>query len=87
MPGPPGKLMTREKIISREWHQQSSTYERVTELFLESEFRQKGNKQTKKKQILSKILQFPQQQRIQKLKLFKYLTENDKSKIGQNCHR
>ena len=84
MPGPPGKLMTREKIIFREWHQQSPTYERVTELFLESEFRQKGNKQTKKK---SKILQFPQQQRIQELKLFKYSTENDKRKIGQNCHR
>ena len=44
MPGPPGELMTREKIISRERHQKSPTYAHVAKLFLESEFQRKGNK-------------------------------------------
>ena len=38
MPGPPGKLMTREKLISRELHQESSTDGHLAKLFLESEF-------------------------------------------------
>ena len=42
--------MTGEKIISRERDQKSPTYGygHMTKLFLESEFQQKGNKQTKK---------------------------------------
>ena len=48
MPGPPGELMTRENLISREWQQKSPTYGHVTKLFLESEFQHKGNKQMKK---------------------------------------
>ena len=48
MPGPQGELMTRENLISTEWHQRSPTYGHVTKLFLESEFQHKGNKQTKK---------------------------------------
>ena len=47
MPGPPGELMTREKLIFRERHQKSPTYGHVTKLFLESEFQHKGNKQMK----------------------------------------
>ena len=39
--------MTREKIIFREWHQMLPTYGHVTELFLESEFQHKRNKQKK----------------------------------------
>ena len=39
--------MTTEKIISRECHQKSPIYGHVAELFLESEFQHKGNKQTK----------------------------------------
>ena len=48
----------------------------MTELFLESEFQHKRNKQMKKTGILSKILQFSRQQQIQRIKLFKYYTEN-----------
>ena len=41
--------MTRENLISSEWHQKSPTYgHHVTKLFLESEFQHKGNKQMKK---------------------------------------
>ena len=42
MLGPAGVIMTREKLISREEHQKSPTYGRVTELFLESEFQHKS---------------------------------------------
>ena len=72
--------MTREKLIFREWHQMSLTYGHVTKLFIESEFQHKGNEQTLKKQILSKILQFSLQKQIQKMKLFKSYTEKDKKK-------
>ena len=49
MPGPPGELKTREKLISSELHQKSPTYGHVAKLFLEAEFQHKGNnKQTKK---------------------------------------
>ena len=37
--------------------------------------------------ILSKILWFSKQEQVQKIKLFKYYTEKDKKKVGQNCHR
>ena len=47
MPGPPGELMTREKLISSELHQKSPTYRHVAKLFLEQKFQRKGNKQTK----------------------------------------
>ena len=57
MLGPPGVIMTREKLISREEHQKSPTYGHVTELFLESEFQHKGSKQTKNANS-SKILRF-----------------------------
>ena len=88
MPGSPGQLMTREKIISRERHQKSPTYERVNKLFLESEFQHKGNKQTKTTRILSKIARFSRQQLIQKIKIFKNYTDTDKkwielSSLGQ----
>ena len=44
-------------------------------------------KQTKKEmQILSKILPFSWQEQIQKIRLFKYYTEKDKRKVGQNGH-
>ena len=52
MSGPPGELMTREKIIFSEWHQNSPTYWPVTKLFLELEFQHKGNKQTKKGELV-----------------------------------
>ena len=58
MPGPPGELMTTEKIISTEWHQKSPTYGHVTKLFLESEFQHKGNKQTKKREFSAKSCVF-----------------------------
>ena len=45
------------------------------------------NKQAKKMQILSRILQFSWQERIQKMKLFKYYTDKDKHKFWQNCHQ
>ena len=64
----------------------SPTYGYVTKLFLELEFQHKGNKQTKKTQILSKILQVSGQEHIQKIKSFKYYTEKDKIIFGQNCH-
>ena len=48
MPGPPGELMTREKLNSSELLQISPTYGHMAKLFLESEFQCKGNKQTKK---------------------------------------
>ena len=54
------------------------TYGYVTKLFLESEFQGKGNKQTKKPRILSKILWVSWQEQIQKIKLFNYYTEKDK---------
>ena len=42
----------------------------------------KLKKKTKKKTgILSKILQFSRQQQIQRIKLFKYYTEKDKSQF------
>ena len=37
-------------------------------------------------QIFSKILRFSWQEQIQKIKLFKYYTEKDKNKLGQNFH-
>ena len=70
--------MTREKLISREWHQKSPTYGHVTELFYKSEFQHKENKQMKKTKILSKIMWFSRQQLIQKRKVFKYYTEKEK---------
>ena len=48
MPGPQGELMTRENLISTEWHQRSPTNGHVKKLFLESEFQHKGNKQATK---------------------------------------
>ena len=77
MSGPPVELMTREKIIFRELHQNSTTYGHVTKLFLELKFQHKGNKQTKKGQIVSKILRFSRQESIQKLKSFKCYTEKE----------
>ena len=65
----------------------SPIYGRVTKLFLEKEFQHKRNKQTKKTQILSKILRFSWQEQIQKIKLFKYYTGKDTKKVGQNCHQ
>ena len=85
MPGPLGELKTRENLFSRERHQKSPAYGHVTghvtKLFLEMGFQHKGNKQMKKTQILSKILQFSRQHQIQKIKLFKYYIEKGKNKI------
>ena len=52
----------------------------MTKLFLELEFRHKGNEQTKKGLIVSKLLQFSRLEWIQKMKLFKCYTEKGKSK-------
>ena len=52
--------------------------------FLELEFQHKGNKQTKKGLIVSKLLQFSRQEWIQKTKLFKCDTEKDKNKKWTN---
>ena len=41
--------MTTEKLIYRELNQKSPTYGHMSKLFLESEFQNKGNKQTKKR--------------------------------------
>ena len=57
------------------------TYGHVRKLFLESEFQHKGNKQTKKTRIFSKILRFSWQEQIQIIKLFKYYTEKYNDKI------
>ena len=50
--------MTREKLISRELHQESSTDGLLAKLFLESEFQCKGNKQTKKRKFSAKFCSF-----------------------------
>ena len=70
--------MTREMLLFIGSHQKSLTYGHVTKI--ESEFQRKGNKQTKKMQILSKILGLSRQEQIQKILLFKY-TEKDKEKL------
>ena len=51
MPKPPGELMTKENLISKERHQKSPIYGHVTKLFLESEFQHKENKQMKKREF------------------------------------
>ena len=66
MPGPPGQLMTREKLICRERHQQSPTYGHVTKLFLDSEFQHKGNKQMKKRKFSAKSHGFLSSNRFRK---------------------
>ena len=58
MPGPPGELMTSEKIISRERYQKSPTHENVAKLFLESKFQRKGNKQTIKRKFSANLVVF-----------------------------
>ena len=50
--------MTREKLISRESHQKLPTYRHVADLFLESEFQRKGNKQIKKRKFSAKFRGF-----------------------------
>ena len=51
--------MTREKLISRELHQESSTDgHRGKTIFLEPEFQCKGNKQTKKRKFSAKFCSF-----------------------------
>ena len=86
MSGPPEELKTREKYFFNERHQNSPTYGHVTKLFLELEFQHKGNKQTKTRLIVSKLLRFSRQEWIQKIKLFKCYTEMAKIKIAQICH-
>ena len=61
----------------------SPTYWHVAKLFLESEFQNRGNE---KMQILSQILRYSWQKPILNVKLFKYYTEKDRNKFGQNCH-
>ena len=75
--------MTRKMCLFRERNQKSPTYGHVTKLFLESEFQQKENKQIK----TGEILRFSRQQQILRIKIFKYYTEKDKRKFGQNCQR
>ena len=61
MPVPPGELMTRENLITRERHQKSPTYGHVAKLFLESEFQHNGNgneQMKKKKQKQKKKREF-----------------------------
>ena len=57
MPGPPGELMTREKISS-EPYQKSLADEDVAKLFLESEFQRKGNQQMIKRKFSAKSCSF-----------------------------
>ena len=52
----------------------------MTKLFLELEFQRKGNKQTETGLIISKLLRFFRQERIQEIKLIKCYTEKDKKK-------
>ena len=58
MPGPPGELMTIEKLISRELHQKSPTYGHVAKLFLESEFQAKEINKRKKHTFSAKSCSF-----------------------------
>ena len=58
MPGPPGELMAREKIISREWHQRSAPLWAFDKTFLESEFQHKENKQTEKRKFSANLAVF-----------------------------
>ena len=75
--------MKRE--INTIFKQMSPTYGYVMKLFLESEFQLKEiNK--RKTRILSKILRVSWQEQNQKIKPFKYYTENDIIIFGQNCH-
>ena len=65
----------------------SPTYGHVTELFLESEFQRKGNEQTENANSQHNIAVFSaaigsENEIIQILH-----KKEDKSKIGQNCHR
>ena len=59
------------------------TYGYMTKLFLESEFLRKVNQQTKKTQVLSKILLVFWQEQIQKIQIFKYYTEKDKKYLDK----
>ena len=61
----------------------SPTYGYMTKLSLESEFLHKVNKQTKKTQILSKILLVFWQEQIQKIQILKYYTEKDKKYLDK----
>ena len=85
MPGPPGELMTREKIIFREWHQNSRTYGHVTNLFLELKFQHKGNKQTKKGKFSANLLVLSAGIDSD-IKIIKMLHRKGQKKIGQICH-
>ena len=76
--------MTRENLISIDWHQKSPTYGHVTKFYLESKFQHKRMKTTS---VLSKLLRFSQQQQIQVIKLLKNYKEKDKANFGQYCHR
>ena len=66
MLGPPGELMTREKIIFREKRQMSPSYWHVTKHFVESEFQHKGNKQTKKHEFSAEFCGFLGKNRFRK---------------------
>ena len=58
----------------------SLTYGYVTKLFLESEFQHKANKQTKNANSQQNLaVFFFWQEQTQKIKIFKYYTENDKN--------
>ena len=71
--------MTREKLISREWHKKSPTYGHVTVLYLESVHQHKGNKQTNKREFSAKYSVFSaatsSEIKILKLNLKEFLEE------------
>ena len=82
MPERPGELMTREKL---NFERMTSDVTHPTKLFLESEFQHKGNKQTKKCEFSADPCGFLDRKGSE-TKIIKYYTEEDKNKIGKNCH-
>ena len=87
MPGPPGELITTEKIISSEWHQKSPTYGYVAKLFLESDIQHKGNKQTKNASSQQNLAVF---WAATDSDIYIYSNTTQKGtnkKFGQKCHR
>ena len=87
MPGPPGELMTREKLISSELHEKSPTYGHMAKLFLESEFQCKGNKQTKKRKFSAKSCGFLGSNRFRNNNYLNSTRKMTNKNFGQNCYR
>ena len=87
MPGPPGELLTREKLISSELHQKSPTYRHVVKLFLKQKFQRKGNKQTKKRKFSAKSCGFLGSNRFRNNNYLNTTRKRTNNNLGQNCYR